>query len=221
MKFQRLVPKHIFKIIFIFCISLFILQEHNIHGEEIEQYKIRPGDILEILIPLNVELDMISKIPFSEGQFELFGNEIFAKKTIEVDPYGGVFLPLVGHVVIKGKTPEQLSKELSESLKKYIYNVRCEILVKKSSPYNIYIFGEVTKPNKIQVDREITAFEAIAMAGGFTKAANKKKIKVIRHIKNGYRIFTINLYDAIKKNNLEENIILENDDIVIVAESFF
>jgi polysaccharide export outer membrane protein len=198
-----------------------VMAAQTAQADDAIRYNIRSNDVLEILIPLNVDLELLGRIPFSEDQFEMFGNEIFAKKTIAVDPYGNIFLPLLGYIPVQGKTPQEFSAELTEKLKKYVQNTRCEVLVKKSAPYCIYVFGEVSKPGKYEIDREITAFEAIAMVGGFTKDANKKKIKVIRRIQNGYKIFVINLYDAIKDDNLEENIIVKNDDLIIVMESFF
>ena len=191
------------------------------YSEEIKQYHIRPKDTLDILIPLSMDLEILNKIPQMQYQIEIFGNEIFTKKTIIVDPYGDVFLPLVGYMKVEGRTTEEVSAEIQKKLKKYIQNVRVNVLVSYYAPYYIYIFGEVKRPNKYEIEKEITAFEAIAMAGGFAKFANKKKVKVISRIKNGFKILTINLHQAIKHDSLEENIIVHNNDIIIVEEDLF
>ncbi|MBN1522471.1 MAG: polysaccharide biosynthesis/export family protein [Candidatus Aureabacteria bacterium] len=201
-----------------FCLSYCVAFAET---EEDKEYRIRPNDVLDILIPLNIDVAIISKIGFSEDQFEIFGNEIFTRKSVKVDPYGYISLPLVGYISVEDKTMREFSIELTDKLKKYVHDVRCEILIRQSAPFFFYIFGEVIHPAKYEIIREITAFEAIAMAGGFTKDANKKKVKVIRKIKNGYKIFTINLQEAIKEDSLDQNILIKHDDLIIIEESFF
>jgi protein involved in polysaccharide export with SLBB domain len=186
-----------------------------------KQYFIRQNDTLDVLIPLNLDVELLNKLSLVSYQLEIFGNELFTKKTITVDPYGYIYLPLAGSIRAEGRTTEEIAQTIISRLKKYIQNVRCEVMVSRFAPYYIYIFGEVNKPDKYEIPKEVTAFEAIAIGGGFTKFADKKKVKVVRKSNNLYMVYTINLQEAIKKDRLEENILLKNNDIIIVEESFF
>jgi polysaccharide export outer membrane protein len=52
------------------------------------------------------------------------------------------------------------------------------------------------------------------MAGGYTKDADIKKVKLVR----GEEIYHINLYDIIYRGDVEQNIIIDDGDVVDVPE---
>ena len=63
-----------------------------------------------------------------------------------VRPDGRISVPLIGDVTASGRTPEQLEKDISERLSKFIREpqVNVGILVVGSKKY--FILGEVNKP---------------------------------------------------------------------------
>jgi protein involved in polysaccharide export with SLBB domain len=221
---MKKITSFILSLIFLLSFStaaVFCQEKEDAPDDGKRQYFIRQNDTLDVLIPLNLDVELLNKLSLVSYQLEIFGNELFTKKTITVDPYGYIYLPLAGSIRAEGKTTEEIAQTIISRLKKYIQNVRCEVMVSRFAPYYIYIFGEVNKPDKYEIPKEVTAFEAIAIGGGFTKFADKKKVKVVRKSNNLYMVYTINLQEAIKKDKLEENILLKNNDIIIVEESFF
>lgn len=72
----------------------------------------------------------------------------------------------------------------------------------------VFVTGEVTKPGRYQLKREDTVDKIIILAGGFTKFASKKQLKVRRVINGKPEEFRAQLYDN-----------LQNEDILIVPES--
>ena len=72
----------------------------------------------------------------------------------------------------------------------------------------IFVTGEVTKPGRYRLKREDTVDKIIILAGGFTKFAAKKQIRVRRVINGQPKEFRAQLYDN-----------LQNEDILIVPES--
>jgi protein involved in polysaccharide export with SLBB domain len=68
------------------------------------------------------------------------------------------------------------------------------IIVSLAASGNIvYVDGAVLRPNKIILERPITALEAIEECGGFAETANKKKVTVVRYKGNTNTIIELNL----------------------------
>jgi protein involved in polysaccharide export with SLBB domain len=84
-----------------------------------------------------------------------------------------------------------------------MFNIFCVVLMMASAPMfaahpqgvdpapvtsgSIWLAGEVLHPGMFQMSRErsLTISQAIALAGGFTKAARKENIQIIRKDANG------------------------------------
>jgi polysaccharide export outer membrane protein len=73
-----------------------------------------------------------------------------------------------------------------------------------------YVYGEVDKPGRYNLEKGTTVLKGIAMAGGLTEKASKWRIKIIRE-KDGARIEI--------KAKMDQ--LLEPEDIISVPESFF
>ena len=73
-----------------------------------------------------------------------------------------------------------------------------------------YVYGEIAKPGRYELETGITVLKGIAMAGGLTEKASKWRIKIIRE-KDGARIEI--------KAKMDQ--LLEPEDIISVPESFF
>ena len=87
-----------------------------------------------------------------------------------------------------------------------------------NSAREIYVLGEVEKPGPLVVgpNKVITASQAIALAGGYSKLAKKSGVTLIRD-----REVTVlnlkNLYNSSSK--LDRDVELRNGDILFVPES--
>lgn len=72
----------------------------------------------------------------------------------------------------------------------------------------VYVTGEVQRPGRYPLKRNTTVDRAIILAGGFTKFASKKRIRV-RRIVNGEQ----------KEYRARSSDELQNEDVIIVPES--
>lgn len=87
---------------------------------------------------------------------------------------------------------------------------------------SVYVFGEVKQPGEIQMlGRDITATEAISMAGGLTRIASLSAIKIVRVVNGEERKIQLNLNDIIKRGDKSKDVPLRPGDIIVVPESFF
>ena len=93
---------------------------------------------------------------------------------------GNVNLPLVGSVPARGFTTAQLSQMISERLKLgYVREPHVSVEVETYRPF--FILGEVTTPGQYAYVANMTAETAVAIAGGFSPRADKRKIELTRN----------------------------------------
>ncbi|TLY23961.1 MAG: hypothetical protein E6K64_07930, partial [Nitrospirae bacterium] len=89
-------------------------------------YIIGPEDVLEITVWKNQDLS----------------------KVVAVRPDGRISLPLIGEAAAVGRTPAQLTEEISAKLKEFKENPQVSIVVKEVNSYSIFVLGEVSKPGR-------------------------------------------------------------------------
>jgi len=93
------------------------------------------------------------------------------------------------------------------------------VLVPKGNTF--FVFGEVKKPGAYQLDKETNILEGITIAGGFTDKAAPGRTRVIRNTARGRQVIDIDMNDIIKRGQREKAIRLQENDVVVVPESFF
>ena len=109
--------------------------------------------------------------PTLTGEYTLDGNGVLA-------------FPLIGNVPANGVTTNQLQQAIAAKLEPdYMLNpnVSAEIVTRR--PF--YVIGEVQKPGNYPYVSDITAVNAIARAGGFTRRARKNDFYIRRLDKDG------------------------------------
>ncbi|MBI4634801.1 MAG: SLBB domain-containing protein [Candidatus Rokubacteria bacterium] len=93
------------------------------------------------------------------------------------------------------------------------------VLVPKGNTF--FVFGEVKKPGAYQLDKETNILEGITIAGGFTDKAAPSRTRVIRNTVKGQQVINIDMNDIIKRGQRDKAIALQENDVVVVPESFF
>jgi len=149
--------------------------------------------------------------------------DLTTKTRVSADGY--ITFPLLGKVITKDLTVQELEGELKRLLEKdYLVSAQVVVFIEEYHPRQVSVLGEVNVPGKFDMpqEKDLTLLDAIAMAEGFTKDALEKRVKVIRTKEDGTKeTIVINVIDITHRDKEEKNIILESGDIVIVPESFF
>jgi polysaccharide export outer membrane protein len=97
----------------------------------------------------------------------------------QIDGAGTLRLPLIGQVRAAGLTAPELETRVEQALDSgYLLNARVAIEVTTYRP--IYIIGQVNKPGEYAYVSNMSALNAIALAGGFTEKAVESTI-FVRH----------------------------------------
>lgn len=139
---------------------------------------------------------------------------------VTVRPDGTITMPLLGDLDASDKTPTRLRKEIGQQLQQYVKDPSAVVTVEvvEVNSYRFTVSGEVNQNGVFSAKRYVTVVEAINMAGGFTRFAERGNIKVVRCCKqNGDKIrIPINYSAILKDGNTEMNIYLLAGDEVYV-----
>jgi polysaccharide export outer membrane protein len=135
---------------------------------------------------------------------------------VRVRPDGGINFPLVGDVDAAGKSLEQLQKDITAKLTKYVPDPIVTVSIKESAGNMIYIVGKVLHAGNIVAVRNMDVMQALSMAGGPSPYASVNKIKILRRVNGQLVTFPFKYSRVEKGEDLEQNIILQGGDVIVV-----
>lgn len=134
-----------------------------------------------------------------------------------VSPFGRVYHPLLGDVVVAGLTVEQTLERFSKELGEYVLNPKVSIELVEATSAKIGVIGEVRTPGIIVMTRPMTVMDAVAAAGGFAYTGNKSNVTLLRQAGGRLVETKINIKRILQgKSLLEENLTLHAGDTLIV-----
>jgi polysaccharide export outer membrane protein len=136
-----------------------------------------------------------------------------------IRPDGKISLQLVQGVEAAGQTPESLQAELVELYKDKIRDPDIVVIVRGLVNHKIYVGGEVLNPGLFEMRGQMTALEAVMLAGGFdTISAHMKNVVIVRHIDGQRYAGAVDLKAALKDPE-SASFLLQQNDIVYVPRT--
>jgi polysaccharide export outer membrane protein len=129
---------------------------------------------------------------------------------------------MVGEVVLGGLTTLQAEARLRDMLKTQLVEPQVSVEVKEYHARQVFILGEVAKPGSYDMppDRELSAVEAIAMAGGLTKYASPNATRVVRKSGKGLEKLVVPV-GTVTAGDKSQDLALRPGDVVYVPETMF
>jgi polysaccharide export outer membrane protein len=138
----------------------------------------------------------------------VFGQEGLSA-SYAVDTSGKITMPLIGAVNARGMTPAGLQLSIAAKLKNgFVREPHVAVEVELYRPF--FILGEVTLPGQYPYVPNMTVETAVAIAGGYTPRAFKRKIE-LSHQTNGLT----------EKRVVSPNYPVRPGDTVHIAERWF
>lgn len=135
-----------------------------------------------------------------------------------------IFLPLIKIISLKGKTVRQ-AEELIRDLynKDYLVNPQVSINVLKYAERSLSVTGAVNNAGRILFPQErgLTIVEAISLAGGQSRVADLKRVRLTRRGAGGELGTQIVDVDSIMRGGARDAVPLENGDTLFVPERTF
>lgn len=175
---------------------------------EASEYRIKAGDTLrvEVLEDATINRDVL------------------------VGPDGSISVPLVGTIAVGGKTRAQASDSLAVALAPN-FAKRPNVLVSLQAlrratgdtvSRKVYVIGEVNKPGYVDVSRNTTLLQALALAGGVTDFAAVKRIQLRRITDAGETVYSFNYRQVLDGvSNVGTSAVFGGDVIVVPTRRLF
>jgi protein involved in polysaccharide export with SLBB domain len=165
-------------------------------------YKISSNDVLDFKVFQEQDLD---------AQIRVAGD-------------GTAIFPLVGSVGLAGKTVAEATETLRQRyLNGYLVNPQISLIVHDYAKRSFTVLGQVNRPGTYDIgsNQSVNLFEAIGMAGGYSRIADPGKITIRRQESGQDQVFRVNGKKADKSGMGAEQFIVKPGDIINVAESIF
>ncbi len=137
-------------------------------------------------------------------------------RTVPVRRDGKISLPLLNDVQAAGLTPTQLSSEIVEKLRATVIHPQVTVIVAQMSSQRIYILGQVNRGGAYPLVPDMTAVQALSIAGGLTPFAKRKKIYVMRTENGQTKMLPINYKEVVSGRQAQQNILLKPGDTIVV-----
>ena len=162
----------------------------------VRAYRIGPGDLLELRV------------------FEVEG----LSQTIRVEEDGAISLPLLGRVMVKGLTQEEVVQKLTDLLQaKYVKNPQVTIFIREYKNQQVAVIGAVERSGNYELVGRRNLLQMISMAGGLTEMAGNE-VFILREGPDGQTsTLTIDLKDLLVNGNQTLNVAIEPNDVINVA----
>lgn len=129
---------------------------------------------------------------------------------------GRITMPLVGDLLVSGRTPDQMSKELEKAIGRFVEMARVTVAIEEPNSAQFFVLGKVAQQGAFPYTRPIRVAQALALAGGFQEFAKLNQIFVIRDVDGRLIYFPFNYDDFMDKRKLGGNLVLQPGDTIVV-----
>lgn len=160
-------------------------------------YVLQPSDLIRILV-------------FQEPDLQ---------REVRISQESTINLPLIGSIDLKGKSVRQ-AEEMIRALydRDYLVNPQITITVLEYTQRTVQVLGAVNQPGAIAFTPEakMGLLEAIARAGGFSRLAERRKVRLTRTTPDGKsENYLINTDDLIQGNSTDKWLLVKGDVIYV------
>lgn len=164
------------------------------------EYKVGPDDVLEIT----------SWEGTRPEKFEI---------TVRQD--GRISYSFLDDIAVMGLTAKQIDDALTERLTKYLRKVRIDVAIINFQSKSALLSGEInilqtgkSGPGKYPLKGKTSIVDFIVSAGGATNNSDLRNVELAR----GGKRYTVNLYAAMYRGDMSQNIIIDDGDLVTVPK---
>lgn len=128
---------------------------------------------------------------------------------------GRISYPLIGNIMVQGKTVTEIEDTITTELKKFVDAPEVTVIV-NASGNQIYTIGNVNAPGPYPLFANMTVLQVLSAAGGFAEWADTKNIIIIRSEDEKQVQLRFNYKEFIAGKKVEQNIILMPNDTIVV-----
>ncbi len=157
-------------------------------------------------------MDLVKVEVFQEPDME---------RQVRVTQDSSITLPLINKVDLKGKTVQQAQDVIRDLYNKdFLVNPQINLTVMEYAKRDVKVLGQVAKAGAVDIpsDRPLKFLDAIALAGGFTRLADRKRVTLTRTDADGKTTTTEINADNIIQSKDADQWMLQQGDVINVPE---
>jgi polysaccharide export outer membrane protein len=138
-------------------------------------------------------------------------------QSVTIQPDGYASLNIAGNVYLEGLTVDQAHDLIIQKDSARLNAPELNLILSNFQRPYVVVGGEVVSPGRIDLHDNMTAMQAIVMAGGFKISGRDTRIIVFRHINADMgEVHEINLHNIQKTSDLERDMVLQPGDMLLV-----
>ncbi len=154
-----------------------------------KDYIVGPEDVLDVQVWDNKDMNQV----------------------VFVRPDGKTSLPIVGEIQAAGKTVQELQDYLTAVYSKTVKGAAVTVIIREIKSRPVYFLGGFGKPGALQLMRDLTLLQAVALVGGVAPGADAENGFVLRKDKK----IPVNFTKLLQKGDLTQDVQLEPGDSVV------
>lgn len=197
---QKLAPQKILMLGFILIALLtssLAVQQGTRRADN--DYRVKIGDKLSIRFLHQPELNELSVV---------------------VRPDGMITLQIVDEIRAQGLTAYELKKVIEKAYSEILLEPVVTVSLVEFVAPRVFVSGQVTKPGSYDLRNGQTVWQAVTLAGGFTRDAHRKMVLHARPVgERTLKVTVIDLNQLVATESKGQDITLEDGDYVFVPDS--
>jgi len=163
-----------------------------------ERYVLHPGDVLDIQYRYTPEFN----------------------QTVSVQPDGYISLEMGGDLKVAGRNLAQVRNLILTQARTRLESPELVVVLKEFQKPYVVVAGEVAQPGKFELRENLTALQAVLLAGGFKDSAKSSQILVFRKLNaDTAEVRSLNFKTLKRTSDLENDLTLQPGDMILVPRN--
>jgi polysaccharide export outer membrane protein len=163
-----------------------------------DRYLLHPGDVLDIEYRYTPEFN----------------------QTVSVQPDGYISLQMGGDLKVAGRNLEQVRNLILARARTRLESPELTVVLKEFQKPYVVVAGEVVQPGKFELRENLTAIQAVLLAGGFKDSAKSSQILVFRKLNaDTAEVRSLNFRTLKRTSDLENDLTLQPGDMILVPRN--
>lgn len=163
-----------------------------------ERYVLHPGDVIGIEYRYTPEFN----------------------QTVSIQPDGYISLQMGGDLKVAGRNLEQVRNLILARVRTRLESPELTVVLKEFQKPYVVVSGEVAQPGKFELRENLTAIQAVLLAGGFKDSAKSSQILVFRKLNaETAEVRSLNFKTLKRTSDLENDLTLQPGDMILVPRN--
>ncbi len=138
-------------------------------------------------------------------------------QTVTLEPDGYASLNIAGGMRLAGLTMDEAKEAILKKVSERLNQPELNLILKDFQKPYVVVGGEVQTPGRIELRQDMTAIQALILAGGAKQSGRATKIVLFRHINEDMgEVHILNLDKLGKTKDLERDMVLQPGDMLLV-----